>query len=99
MKDYQWPGNIRELENVIERAIIVSKGTELEIAIAGAPPLGAEGGLRLADKGSTSDLKSLEKEAISDTLSRCGGNRKATALELGISLRSLHYKLKEYGLK
>jgi transcriptional regulator with PAS, ATPase and Fis domain len=99
MKDYQWPGNIRELENVIERAILVSKGPELEIAIAGAIPSRANSGMRPGDKSSTSDLKSLEKEAISETLARCGGNRKAAALELGISLRSLHYKIKEYGLK
>ena len=94
MKDYSWPGNIRELENVIERAIIVSKGPELEIAVAGTGT-----GRQDAGKGTAPDLKSLEKDAINDALSRCGGNRKAAALELGISLRSLHYKIKEYGLK
>jgi|WetSurMetagenome_2_1015567.scaffolds.fasta_scaffold00081_11 DNA-binding NtrC family response regulator len=91
MQSYPWPGNIRELENVIERAVIVSRGPELEISLA-APKSPAE------EKGGASDLKALEKDAIADTLERLDGNRKAAALELGISLRSLQYKIKEYGL-
>ena len=94
MKDYNWPGNIRELENVIERAVIVSKGPELEISVGGAAD-----SRPAEEKPAAPDLKSLEKEAISDALSRCGGNRKSAALELGISLRSLQYKIKEYGLR
>jgi DNA-binding NtrC family response regulator len=92
MKSYAWPGNIRELENVIERAIIVSRGPEIEITLAVQGPAADE-------SGAASDLKSIEKEAIGNALKRCGGNRKAAALELGISLRSLQYKIKEYGLK
>jgi len=92
MKSYAWPGNIRELENVIERAVIVSRGPEIEISLA-------IGGSIVEEKDSGQDLKSLEKEAIGNALKRCGGNRKAAALDLGISLRALQYKIKEYGLK
>jgi DNA-binding NtrC family response regulator len=93
MRSYPWPGNIRELENVIERAVIVSRGQELEITIAGPKSYSAE------ERGGAADLKSLEKEAIIASLKKCGGSRKDAALELGISLRSLQYKIKEYGLK
>jgi DNA-binding NtrC family response regulator len=93
MISYQWPGNIRELENVIERAIILSRGTELDITIPGHE----------SDSGASPyigcDLRSLEKEAIKNALSQSEGNRKRTAAVLGISLRSLQYKIREYGLK
>jgi DNA-binding NtrC family response regulator len=92
MKAYHWPGNIRELENVIERAAIVSKGPEIHVALAAAPAA-------CAGQGGASDLKSVERDAIANTLSKRNGNRRAAAQELGISLRSLQYKIKEYGLK
>lgn len=92
MKAYPWPGNIRELENVIERAVIVSRGPEIEITLSAPKPVAGE-------NGGISDLKAVEKEAIDNALKRCNGNRKTAALELGISLRSLQYKIKEYGLK
>ncbi|HMK55724.1 MAG TPA: sigma-54 dependent transcriptional regulator [Dissulfurispiraceae bacterium] len=87
---YPWPGNIRELENVIERAIIISRGSELQI-----PDIDGLCGLRPEKSGA--DLKSLEKEAIKKALSRTAGNRRKAAEMLGISLRSLQYKIKEYG--
>lgn len=93
MREYQWPGNIRELENVLERAIIVSKGSELQI-----PDIGdiSESG-RLKKSGG--DLKGIEKEAIRNALSQTGGNKTMAAKMLGISVRSLHYKIKEYEIK
>lgn len=90
--EYPWPGNIRELENVIERAVIVSKGPELHISGIGYI---SEPGQEQKIGG---DLKSIEKEAIKTALSQMGGNRKRAAEMLGISLRSLHYKIKEYGM-
>jgi DNA-binding NtrC family response regulator len=93
MKLYPWPGNIRELENVIERAVIVSSGGDLEIS-PGSVPSCPDPALKTGG-----GLKSLEKDAIIGALNKCGGNRKTAALDLGISLRSLQYKIKEYGLK
>ncbi len=93
MREYPWPGNIRELENVLERAIIVSKGTELHI-----PDMGdISGSGRL--KKSVGELKAIEKEAIRNALSQTGGNRTMAAKMLGISVRSLQYKIKEYEIK
>jgi DNA-binding NtrC family response regulator len=89
LKNYPWPGNIRELQNVIERAVILSKSEKL------APPRLEEGREEDILEGS---LKELEKKAIENALERFGGNRKRTAEYLGISLRTLQYKIKNYGL-
>jgi transcriptional regulator with GAF, ATPase, and Fis domain len=90
LKTYHWPGNIRELQNVIERAVILSDNTitpeNLNIEQALEKPI--EGGL----------LQVNEKELIQKTLSDVGGNRKKAAELLGISLRTLQYRVKEYGL-
>ncbi len=91
MLAYEWPGNIRELQNVIERAVILSSGTidasllNLEIKPS---QLDISGGL----------LKSMERELIQKTLRETDGNRQKTAKLLGISLRTLQYRIKEFGL-
>jgi transcriptional regulator with PAS, ATPase and Fis domain len=87
--EYRWPGNIRELENVIERGIIVTKGTELNITGISGPR---------QEQKVIGDLKAIEKEAIQNALSQTTGNRKEAAEMLKISLRSLQYKIKEYGI-
>lgn len=91
--NYSWPGNIRELKNVIERSIIVSRGSYL--ALHALEPSRAE---VVATQKLEGDLKTIEKTAIKEALSKTGGNRKKTAEILGISIRSLQYKIKEYGL-
>jgi DNA-binding NtrC family response regulator len=92
IRRYHWPGNIRELENVIERAIIVSKGTELPLAVLGERAESAR------EQQGSGDLKTVEQKAIRDALMQTKGNRKRAAEMLGISLRSLQYKIKEYGI-
>lgn len=91
--NYEWPGNIRELENIIERGIIVSKGDRL--IIPDLTPLRIEDGYTKKIEG---DLKTIEKIAIENALAKTGGNRKKAAENLGISLRALQYKIKEYGI-
>lgn len=87
MKTYPFPGNIRELENMLERAIILSNSEKIEIE----PDI--------LDKTESSDLKSLEKKAIIEALKRAGWNKKQAANILGISLRALYYKIKEYKIE
>ncbi len=90
---YDWPGNVRELQNAIERALIVA---ESEILRPEDLPLQLEGSSVASTHRPA--LAEIEKGAILDELARNNGDRRATARELGISLRTLQYRLKEYGI-
>jgi DNA-binding NtrC family response regulator len=92
LRGYDWPGNARELANAIERALIVSQTNSIEIEDL---PLKHESGVKSARPGI---LAQVERTAILEALSRNRGDRRATAEELGISLRTLQYRLKEYGV-
>ncbi len=91
---YNWPGNIRELQNVMERAVIVGDGT-IHLKDLPAALTGTQGSRQEECQGS---LKSLEKEAILKALKNAAGNRRKAAAELGISKRTLQYRLKDYGI-
>jgi two-component system response regulator HydG len=97
---YDWPGNIRELENVMERAILLCRGEYLSPQDLPPPFQGEQIGeqpIVSIPPGMT--LEALEKEAIIQTLEETGGNRTQTAQILGISRKTLQNKLKEYGLE
>jgi transcriptional regulator with PAS, ATPase and Fis domain len=70
----------------------VSKGTELPLAVLGERAESAR------EQQGSGDLKTVEQKAIRDALMQTKGNRKRAAEMLGISLRSLQYKIKEYGI-
>jgi DNA-binding NtrC family response regulator len=91
LKKYPWPGNIRELQNIIERAVILSSGEIDERHLT----------LELPEDARQQDglLSMTERAAIEKTLSEVGGNRKRAAQILGISLRTLQYRIKEYNIK
>ncbi len=93
LSGYDWPGNARELANAIERALIVSQGATLE-----ADDLPFKQGAGEARLGRPGLLAQIEKTAILEALARNNGDRKAASEELGISLRTLQYRLKEYGI-
>ena len=93
LRSHPWPGNVRELENVIERAAILSDGEILPAHLPHVPPQA------VSPAGAASlNVHELERKAIEEALRRHGGNRTRAARELGISLRTLQYRLKEYGL-
>ena len=91
MKKYHWPGNVRELQNVIERAVILAQG-EIDVRHLNLERQGAP----VVSDGSM--LKVNERETIGKILAEVGGNRKRAAQILGISLRTLQYRIKEFGL-
>lgn len=93
LQQYNWPGNVRELQNIIERGIILATR---EITTGELPP-------ELLNTQQTSTigegiLKNHEETAIRAALREYRGNRRQTAQALGISLRTLQYRLKELGL-
>jgi len=90
---YRWPGNVRELQNVIERAVILAKG-EIDVRLLN---LEADDPREPAPAGE-GVLQASEREAIRKVLAETGGNRKQAARILGISVRTLQYRIKEYGL-
>jgi DNA-binding NtrC family response regulator len=91
LRGYPFPGNVRELENYVERALILSEGPYADIEL---PALKERDD---ADIGGGS-LRSAERDAIRAALLRNGGHREKTARELGISRRSLFNKMREFGL-
>jgi two-component system response regulator HydG len=85
---YGWPGNVRELQNVMERAAILCDRS----VDASDLPFDVEESPRPVT------FKDIERKAIEDALRANGGNRTKAAAQLGISLRTLQYRLKEYGI-
>ncbi len=96
---YAWPGNIRELENVIARAVAMASGTHIQPADLGLPALSQNppqpGSLKETVRTTTSQL---ERDAILQALKEHDGNRTRAAKALGISRRSLLNKIKQFGL-
>ncbi len=96
LERHDWPGNVRELQNTVERAVILATGTQIEVHNL---PSEFEGPLSQLDDticvpGST--LADIEKYAILKTYETTGGHTGRTADILGISVRKIQYKLKEY---
>jgi DNA-binding NtrC family response regulator len=96
--NHSWPGNVRELRNAIERAVVVCDGelirsehlpVDLQYTAGFAPSISVQLG---------KPIKEIEKEVILKTLEYIGGNKTKTASVLGVSLKTLHNKLKKYGV-
>jgi two-component system response regulator PilR (NtrC family) len=103
---YHFPGNVRELENLVERAVILSTGDRLTLDAlptlgglsASAPSLASapfvpESGLDLERV-----VEDFERSIIISALERTGGNRTEAARLLGVSFRSLRYRLSKLGI-
>lgn len=104
LSGYDWPGNVRELENLLERALILCRSDELGPELLPPQVLGASA-TPVAEADSAGDsrtgapsLQDAERQALVQALERHGGHRERTAESLGISRRTLQYKLKKYGL-
>ncbi|OIQ47986.1 MAG: sigma-54-dependent Fis family transcriptional regulator [Gammaproteobacteria bacterium MedPE] len=107
LQRHTWPGNVRELDNVVQRALILSNGEEVaasdliiesvednqENVVDEAPSMTAIPGNIVNNDLLGNELKQQENQIIIDTLAACNGSRKAVAEKLGISPRTLRYKL------
>src|SRR4051794_4883869 len=108
---HRWPGNVRELENAMHRAVLLATGPEIEEGAIrlpdGQPLAAADPHARTAQAASIAaetanrgyvgqTVAAMEQQLIIDTLEHCFGNRTHAATILGISIRTLRNKLKEY---
>ncbi len=98
LTQYDWPGNIRELENVIQRALILATGDVIEAGQLQLPRPAKMAALPVAELTAEPllDMKSLEKAHIMEALAAVNGSRKLAAQRLGMSERTLRYKLQQY---
>ena len=91
---YSWPGNVRELANCMRRAVALSPGPSLTLdAVPAGPPGVVADGLHPG-----LSLRELEKRLLEKTLQATAGNRSRTAELLGVSLRTVRNKIRDYGL-
>jgi two-component system response regulator HydG len=101
---YQWPGNVRELENAIERAVVLMTSdhiTEKQLPLTIVQSYPDQDALEATTTSVIDGNRSLgdiEKEAILATLKATDGNKSETARRLGITRKTLHNKLKSYGV-
>jgi two-component system NtrC family response regulator len=95
---YDYPGNVRELENILERAIVISR--DRVISVEDLPFRDGNGkGDRKPDGRMKESIEALESQMIRDAMHQSGNNQSKAADLLGISERMLRYKLKKYNLK
>ena len=101
--NFKWEGNIRQLENAIERALILSRGPLLEVQdisfLEDHLAIEAEGESRdIVAPGSSLNMRDVEKKAVILALEKSGGKKEVAAQMLGISRKTLYRKEKEFGL-
>lgn len=89
MLNYPWPGNVRELDNAIQRALVLCEDGSIEPRDLSLDALAIESSDRLSDQ-----MRDHEETLLLEVLKKHSGARRPTALELGISERTLRYKLK-----
>jgi two-component system response regulator FlrC len=104
LTSHDWPGNVRELENVIQRALIMAPGSVIETSHLNLAPRPVEqvvartqpSQIQETSGTKSENMKDLEREHILRALSEAGGSRKLAIERLGISERTLRYKLQQY---
>jgi len=105
LMDYDYPGNVRELENIVERCVVLEAGEKI-ISVKTLPPSLLQKSVNtlttnLPDEGLDLEevVANLETDLISQALNKCHGNKTNAAKLLGLSFRSFRYRLDKYGLK
>jgi DNA-binding NtrC family response regulator len=106
LRNYSWPGNIRQLENVLERMVLMTEGTTLTVSDLPEEVVSTSGG-DAAVAGATASFKEIvrrqtqavERELIEKALEETEGNVTRAAERLGLSRKGLQIKIKELGLR
>nr|HPH29888.1 sigma-54 dependent transcriptional regulator [Pseudomonadota bacterium] len=98
LRGHSWPGNVRELANALERAAILADQSQLGPELFPSAPQATTNTQAQTATNSAVTLDQLERQAIQSALDRCGGHRRQAAEQLGIGLRTLYEKLKQYGI-
>jgi DNA-binding NtrC family response regulator len=99
LTEYDWPGNIRELENVLERALILAAGEEIQVRHIQLPEVVLVGPGSAVASGARKSLPDVEREMLEDALRRAAGNKSKAAKVLGITRRMLYTKLEKFGIE
>jgi DNA-binding NtrC family response regulator len=95
LRNFEWPGNVRQLQNEIQRAVLMSEGTTIDVKDLSISP-GASSSAEVPD---LTLMEAMERNAILQMLKDTGGNKLETAKRLGIGRQTLYNKIKMYGIE
>ena len=96
---YSFPGNVRELENIIERAVVLCRDKQITLDDLPMNIFSSEDNFRTDESdGLEQQVESLEKKLIVAELRRCGGNQRKAARNLKLTERKLRYKIRKYDI-
>ena len=98
LQAYDWPGNVREMENLVERLAIVAEGNEIDLRDLPSSLL-EERPLEVADDASLSRLEEMEKKEVVAALERNRWIQSHAARDLGLTLRQIGYRIRKFGLE
>jgi DNA-binding NtrC family response regulator len=96
---YDWPGNVRELRNAIEQMVVLARGERLTVRDVPAAIRGGADLTKINVVRTGMTVEDAERQLIVQALKETDGNRTKAAQRIGVSRRTLHRKLKEYGLE
>ena len=98
LKNYNWPGNVREMRNVVERAMLLAEGPRLEVQDFAVVNATAGPGDPFDLPAAGVDLESLERSLVAQALRRAGGNQTKAAALLGLNRDQIRYRIEKFNL-